>query len=201
MTDTEINKLSATEMKAMNKLYQEVFMLLYKWRKKPLADAKGRLLRVHYKFLHKDELGRLVYRGIEQSRLKRIKNRILVDSGYHSENWYITVYPIKTAPQGPEKIPKFWDTCPKKENLTSTTHYYIIGGQHTVEAHRLLLENGDIPERNKLLASTFNVISIWQVFDLKNNDVVHLSRALNQNIVGEQREQSFTKQLLHYRQM
>jgi len=59
--------------------------------KKPLANAKGEFLRVHYKNLHKASPSVVVYRGIEPQRLKGIKNQILVDANYHSENRYITV--------------------------------------------------------------------------------------------------------------
>ena len=185
MTDVDINKLSPEEMKAMNKLYLDFFTPLYKWAKKPLEMSPGKLMRVHYKFLHQAPPGKLVYRGIQQDRLKKIKNRILVDGDYTSESRFITVLPLKEGPHGPDKKVKYWDECPPKEKLTPHLHYYIIGGQHTVEATRLLIESGDIPAKDKAMASTFNIIPIWRVYDPKNNDIVHLSRALNQNVVGE----------------
>ena len=154
-------------------------------------------MRVHYKFLHQAPSGKLVYRGIQQDRLKKIKNMILVDGDYTSENRFITVLPLRVGPYGPNKKVKYWDECPLKEKLTLHLHYYIIGGQHTVEATRLLIESGDIPAKDKAMASTFNIIPIWRVYNPKNNDIAHLSRALNQNIVGEQREQNFMKQLIH----
>ena len=59
-------------MKAMNKLYKQVFMPLYKWGKKAFSSVDGKLLHIHYKFLHQAPPERLVYRGIERSRLKKI---------------------------------------------------------------------------------------------------------------------------------
>lgn len=199
MTDAEVGKLAPEEIKEINKLYTKVFKPMYRWEKKPLANAKGELLRVHYRFLHKAPAGVLVYRGIEASRLKGIKNQILVDPDYHSEKRYITVLPLRAGPYGEKNLVKYWDVVPKKESLTAKTHYYIIGGQHTVEAHRHLVEQGHIPEADKEAASTFNIIPIWENFDSKKNEIMHLSKSLNQNIAGEQREQSFSQQLAHAR--
>ena len=122
------------------------------------------------------------------SRLKKISNQILVDADYNSKNRNITVLPLKHGPQGPNETVAFWETVSKKTSITEKSHYFIIGGQHTVEAHKQLIEKGDIPTAEKPLASTFNIIPIWQKFDLQKNDIVHLSKSLNQNIVGEQKE-------------
>ena len=47
-------------------------------------------------------------------------------------------------------------------------------------------------------ASSFAVIPIWAPRS-KWNDIILLSHALNQNIAGAQREQCFTKKLMHAR--
>jgi len=39
MTKVEVNKLNLTKIKAINKLYSNIFMPLHKWGKKPLANA------------------------------------------------------------------------------------------------------------------------------------------------------------------
>ena len=127
MTNVDINKLSPEEMKAMNKLYLDFFTPLYKWAKKPLEISPSKLMRVHYKFLHQAPPGKLVYRGIQHDRLKKIKNRILVDGDYTSESRFITVLPLKERPYGPDKKVKYWDECPLKEKLIPHLHYYIIG--------------------------------------------------------------------------
>jgi len=61
MMEVEVNKLSPMEIKAMNKLYKDTFKPLYKWGKKPFADKQGKLLCVHYKYLHKALVGKLVH--------------------------------------------------------------------------------------------------------------------------------------------
>ena len=197
MTDVEVDKLSAAEIKAMNKLYKDTFNPLYKWGKKPFTDGSGKPIWVHYKFLHRAPPGRLVYRGLEMTRLKKICNQVLVDADYNSEYRNITVLPLKHGPHGPHQAVTFWETLPKRTSITEKSHYYIIGGQHTVEAYKQLIDKGDIPECDIPLASTFKIIPIWQKFDLQRNDIVHLSKSLNQNIVGEQKEQSFMQQLRH----
>jgi len=76
--------------------------------------------------------------------------------------------------------------------------FYTIGGHHTVEAHRRLVETREIVEAHKTLASTFNIILIW-VHPSKFEHAIYLSKALNQNIADEQKEQCFTKQLINAR--
>ena len=199
LTDTEVAKLEPSEIKEINKLYNTVFKPMYIWEKKPFVAVNGELLRVHYKYLHQAPSGRLVYRSIHQQRLVGIKNRILVDADYHSENRYITVLPLRRGPYGPDKTVDFFSSCPRKDQITAKTHYYIIGGQHTVQGTQELIESGDIPHGDKAVASTFNIIPIWANYDNKRTEMMHLSKALNQNVAGEQKEQRFMQQLANAR--
>jgi len=93
-------------------------------------------------------------------------------------------------------VVEYWGVCLKRENLTSTTHYYIIGRQYTIEAHKNLVEKGEISNCDKSVASTFNIISIWAI-DANTLDIMHLSKVLNQNIVGEQKEHTFLMQFVY----
>ena len=136
-----------------------------------------------------------VYRSIHKGRLSGILNRVHIDGDHHSEYKLITVLPLKRGPYGPIKIVEFFNPCVPREKLTTTTHYYIIGGQHMVEAHRILVETGEILECNRDDASTFNIIPLWAHNELL--EIMHLSKALNQNIAGEQKEQTFLTQLVH----
>jgi hypothetical protein len=36
-----------------------------------------------------------------------MKNRILVDADYHSENWYITILPLKRGPHRMDNVVEF----------------------------------------------------------------------------------------------
>ena len=127
MTDVEINKLMPTEMKAMNVLYKQVFSPMYAWGKKPLTDESREGIRVHYKYLHRAPPGRMVYRSIHKGRLQGILNRVRINGDYHSEYRLIIVLLLKRGPYGPDGIVEFFNPCPPREKLTSTTHYYIIG--------------------------------------------------------------------------
>ena len=140
MMDVEINKLTPTEMKAMNALYKQVFSPMYASGKKPLTDESGEGIRIHYKYLHRTPPGRMVYRSIHKGRLQGILNRVRIDGDYHSEYRLITLLPLKHGPYGLDGVVEFFNPCPPRQKLTSTTHYYIIGGQHTVEAHKILIE-------------------------------------------------------------
>ena len=194
MTDVEINMLVPTEMKAMNALYKQVFSPMYAWGKKLLTNESGEGICVHYKYLHRAPPGRMVYRSIHKSRLQEILNRVRIDGDYHSEYRLITVLPLKLGPFGPEKIVEFFNPCLPREKLTSTTHYYIIGRQHMVEAHRILVEIGEIPKCDKDDANTFNIIPLRAYSE--SLEIMHLSKALNQNIASEQKEQTFLTQLV-----
>ena len=152
---------------------------------------------MHYKYLHRAPPGRMVYRSIHKGRLQGILNRVRINGDYHSEYRLITVLPLKRGPYGSDGVVEFFNPCPPREKLTNTTHYYIIGGQHTVEAHKILVESGEIPECDKEDASTFNIIPLWAYND--SLEIMHLSEALNQNIAGEQKEQTFLTQLVHAR--
>jgi hypothetical protein len=77
-------------------------------------------------------------------------------------------------------------------------HVDIIGGQHTVEAHKNLIDVGEIAESNKAEASRFSVIPVW-AHKRDPMKLILLSRVLNQDIAGPQKEESFTKQLMHAR--
>jgi len=61
MMEIEVEKLKPKKIKEINKLYKDTFMSLCKWGKKPLTDGKGQLLHIHYRYLHKALLGKLVY--------------------------------------------------------------------------------------------------------------------------------------------
>ena len=199
MDEPEIRKLSPKSLKVMKTLYTNVFDPLYVWGKKPIADLFGVPLRIHFDYLHQAPVASLVYRGIEEQRLKNMINKARLESDYDSEFRIITVFPLKLGPYGPNKKASCYDVQPIKESFTGNkTHYYIIGGQHTVEAYKTLVRNDEIQESEKMKASSFAVIPIWAPRS-KWNDIILPSRALNQNIPGAQREQCFTKQLKHAR--
>ena len=120
-----------------------------------------------------------MYREIEELRLKSMINKARQESNYNSEFRYIIVFPMKLGPYGPNGKATFYDVQPNKEVLgQARTHYYIIGGQHTVEAYKYLVHNDEIPECDRKQASSFQIIPIWAPRS-KWNDIIMLSRALN----------------------
>lgn len=198
MNELEVKKLLPKEIKAMKALYKSTFDPLYKWGKKPFEAADGKPLRVHFDYLHKAPVARLVYREIQPQRLKGVINKARLETDYHCESRCITVLPIKLGPYGADGVATYYETCPDKKFIRKDTHYYIIGGMHTVEAYRILVAEEEIPECDREEASTFDIIPIFAP-PSKFTDVIQLSRALNQNVAGEQKEQSFTKQLVNAR--
>jgi len=98
------------------------------------------------------------------------------------------VLPIKLDPYGADAKATFYDSCPKVDSIRKDTNYYIIGGQHIVEAYKILVAKGEIPEVDVQEASCFKIISFFAPQG-KFINVMHLSRVLNQNVMGEQKEQ------------
>jgi hypothetical protein len=86
----------------------------------------------------------------------------------------------------------------KRHFLKDTTEFYIIGGQHKVEAHKTLVGNNEISEADQAKASRFNVIPLWCA-SMEKTKLLMLSRILNQELAGAQKEQSFMQQLVHAR--
>lgn len=195
MKEAEIKKLDPKHLKVMKSLYKTHFDCMYKWKKTPFVDAAGKTLRVHFDYLHRAPEGRIVYRGIEETtRLPGMMNKARLKTDYDVDWRIITVLPVKMGPYGADKKATYFDTCPKADEITATTNYFIIGGQHTVEAYKRLVAAKEIPEADVQEASCFKIIPIFAPRS-KFTDVMHLSRALNQNVAGEQKEQSFLKQL------
>ena len=162
MEEPEIRKLSPKSLKVMRSLYTSVFDPLYIWRKKPIADVFGEPYRVHFEYFHQAPVATLVYKGIEELRLKSMINKARLESDYDSKFRYIIVFPMKLGPYGPNGKATFYDVQPNKEVLAQArTHYYIIGGQHTVEAYKYLMHNDEIPECDRKRASSYQIIPIW----------------------------------------
>lgn len=198
LTEADVKKLSTTQKDAMKTLYTNFFNSLYMWGRKPLKKVSGELIRVHHNYLHLAPTPGVVYRGIQDDRLEAITNKALIAPDYESELRVITVLPLMLGPYGPHNVVKYYEEKPPDSVFQDPkTHYYIIGGQHTVTAFKNLLEKNQIRE-DKHLASTFNIVPVWAK-PSKHTDLMHFSRALNQNLVGEQKEQNFTKQLLNAR--
>ena len=109
MDKLEIKKLSPKSLKVMKTLYVNVFDPLYVWGKKSIADLFGVPLRIHFDYLHQAPIASLVYRGIEEQRLKSMINKAQLESDYDSEFRIITVFPLKFGPYGPNKKASCYD--------------------------------------------------------------------------------------------
>jgi len=100
MQESEVKKLSPSQMKQMSDLYKSIFLVMYIWEKKPFTNSSRKPLRVYFKFLHKAPPGRLVYRGIEPERLTGLINKTRIEANFDSEYRYITMLPLKRRPVG-----------------------------------------------------------------------------------------------------
>ena len=168
----------------MKNLYSGAFEPLYKWGGEKLKDDEGKDVTVHFSKLHRAPQGSIVYRGLIEERLRALTNQARINPRYTGTDREITVLPLKKGPYGSNRAVEFYSTPPDRNQLLkSTTHFFIIGGQHTVECYKNLVEAGEVDEADKAKASSFNIIPVFapKADHLK---LLLLSCVLNQDMAG-----------------
>ena len=140
-----------------------------------------------------------MYRGLIKERLRALTNQTCISPRYTGTDKEITVLPLKRGPYGSKRAVEFYSTLPDRNHLLkSTTLFFIIGGQHTMECYKNLIESSEVDEADKAKASTFNIIPVFapKADHLK---LLLLSCMLNQDIARPQKEATFMMQLLNAR--
>ena len=198
MSTSDIEKLDKSKQTEMKNLYSEAFEPLYKWGHEKLKDDKDKEITVHYSKLHRAPPGTCVYRGLIEDRLKALTNQARIAPRYSGTDREITVLPLKKGPYGDKKTVEFFTSPPEKHQIKSSTNFYIIGGQHTVQCYRNLVESGEIDEADKAKASAFSIIPVWAP-KTDHIKLLLLSRVLNQDMAGPQKEHTFMMQVLNAR--
>jgi hypothetical protein len=90
--------------------------------------------------------------------------------------------------------PEYFTSIPTRADITSTTHYYIIGGQHCVVAHQFLIDERNLSPEDVKDAQSFIVTIVW-VAPLDFLKLTYYSRVLNQDLAGNRTEGNFLTQL------
>ena len=140
-----------------------------------------------------------MYRGLIEKRLRALTNQARINPRYTGTDREITVLPLKRGPYGSNRAVDFYSTPPNRNQLLkSTTHFFIIGGQHTVECYKNLVEAREVDGADKAKASSFNIISVF-VPKANHLKLLLLSRVLNQDMAGPQKEATFMMQILNAR--
>ena len=140
-----------------------------------------------------------MYQGLIEERLRVLTNQACINPRYTGMDREITVLPLKRGPYGSNRAVEFYSIPPDRNHLLkSTTYFFIIEGQHTVECYKNLVESGKVDEADKAKASTFNIIPVFapKADHLK---LLLLSRVLNQDMAGPQKEATFMMQILNAR--
>ena len=191
MSAADIEKLDKVKQTEMKNLYSGAFEPLYKWGGEKLKDDDGKDVTMHFSKLHRAPQGSIVYRGLIEERLRALTNQARINPRYTGTDREITVLPLKRGPYGSNRVVEFYSTLPDRNQLLkSTTHFFIIGGQHTVECYKNLVEAGEVDEADKAKASSFNIIPVFapKADHLK---LLLLSRVLNQDMAGPQKKATF----------
>jgi hypothetical protein len=187
MLAPDITKLNEEQMKEMSELYNQSFKDLYPWGKKSMKDKEDVELLVHFDHLHQATTWKIVYQSIEQSWLILIINMVYITMDLLSSDRKITVVPIKTQSIGPNRLMEFYKEKPNHSTITCITHFFIIRGQHRVEAYRQLVNDGTFKEADKHAPNSFLIIHVFTTLE-NYKRLVTLSRVLNQDLVGLQKE-------------
>jgi hypothetical protein len=161
-------------------------------------DENEAPITVHFSKLHRAPPGSIVYRGLIPDRLKALTNQARIAPRYSGTDREITVLPLKKGPYGEDKRVEFFNKPPEKNQIKSSTNFYIIGGQHTVQCYRDLVESGEIDGADKEKASKFSIIPVWAPKP-EHIKLMLLSRVLNQDMAGPQKEHTFMMQVLNAR--
>ena len=183
----EIRKLYDAEFSPLYIHHSENTMGMESWK-----NPDGQELHVHYDHLHRAEPGTMVYRGLVQDRVDRIAMQVEIVPDISLVRAQVIVLPLKGYAN--EK-PIYFSSRPEKKDINASTHYYIIGGQHTVAAHKQVLSTKDhISDFKRGLLSKFSIIPVW-CEESNFQKLLYLSRVLNQDVAGERTEQTFMQQL------
>ena len=168
----------------MKNLYTGTFEPLCKWGHETLKDDKEQDVTVHFFKLHKTPRGSIVYRGLIEESLRALTNQARINPRYTRTDREITVSPLKRGPYGSKRAVEFYNSPPDRNHiLKSTTHFFIIGGQHTVECYKNLVESGEVDKADKAKVSTFNIILVF-ASKADHLKLLLLSCMLNQDMVG-----------------
>lgn len=202
-TDKDKKLLTAERREEIRVLYDKVFSPLYIHRQALGAGTgafqrpPGTDLLVNYSKLHLAEAGKMVYRGLVLDRLKHLMMAIDIVPDISLVRAQVVVLPLKAF--GNKGTPVYFDRAPVESEITADTHFFIIGGQHTVEAHKkIVLGPKHISDLKKNLLSNFAIIPVW-CHQSNHKLLLYLSRVLNQDVAGERTEQTYIEQLSNAR--
>ena len=152
---------------------------------------------MHFSKLHRAPQGSIVYWGLIEERLRALTNQARINPRYIGTDREIIVLPLKRGPYGSNRAVNFYSTpLDRNKLLKSTTYFFIIGGQHTVECYKNLVEFGEVDEADKAKASSFNMIPVF-VPKVDHLKLLLLSRVLNQDMARPKKEATFMMQILN----
>ena len=161
MSAANIKKLDKAKQNGMKNLYSQTFEPLYKWGHKKLKDDKRQNVTVHFSKLHRAPQSSILYQRLINERLRALTNQAQINPRYIGTDREITVLPLKRGPYGSSRAVEFYNTPPDRNQIKSSTNFFIIGDQHTMECYKNLVKSGEIDEVDKAKASTFNIILVF----------------------------------------
>jgi hypothetical protein len=198
-TPVDLKKMGPKEVEAVGAMLNTSFTNLFITDNKVMTEThpitkEAVVKRIHFDRLHRAPKGIWVYRGIEPERLEDILNATRARSQATASISEIRVMPLKSKPL-PGRVDFFMTKPTVQDCQKESTHFWIIGGQHTVEAHKILAK--DLPSTWTMdEISHFPVIPVWAKPDKEGElNMLQYSRGLNQDLSGVRKEPCFTEQI------
>jgi hypothetical protein len=202
LKSTNRESLSTEKQLAIRKLYETSFNPVYIFGGNPFqSDPKsGNEMLVDISKLYRAPPGEIVYRPILEERVEALQAQKRLMPSFQMGRQHLYLLPLKKKPinrQGKkEEFPPatFFELPPQRHEINAETSFYIIGGQHSVEAHRRLIAEGCLSKPDSEAAAQFKFTLVWAP-PSRHDTLLHLSRVLNQDIAGNRTESTFLGQL------
>ena len=190
---------SPKELQQVWTLYEKEFSKLHIFGKKPMKASPNSSanLVVSIDCLHRALAGTVVYQPLDRKRVLQLVDRKQT-MPFQASLQHLYVMPIKGVPEVrpedytdvPHDAYEYFKEQPSWNDINSQTHYVIIGGQHCVAVHKLLIEEGSLFEEDERDAQSFIVTIVWS-HPREWNLLTYYSRVLNQDLAGVRSEGNY----------
>ena len=202
LKSTNRESLSTEKQLAIRRLYEAEFNPVYIFGGIPFQSDpdSGKEMLVDIAKLYRAPPAKIVYRSLIEERVKALLAQKRLMPSFQMGRQHLYLLPLKGRPMNMEGKREdyppatFFELTPMRNEITAETCFYIIGGQHNVEAHRRLIAEGCLSKPDAEAAAQFKFTLVWAP-PSKHDTLMHLSRVLNQDIAGNRTESTFLGQL------
>lgn len=199
LSHATVAKYSPKDLQQVKELYEKEFGGLHIFGRRPYkVDNDGPDMIVDISHLHRAPDGVVVYRPLDQHRVTQLINQKRTMPSFQALLQHVYVMPLRGPPRRTRDsdvpVAEYFLEPPKRKDINANTHFYIIGGQHSVAAHKFLIEEGILSPSDAKDASSSCITIVWAKPE-KFSTLIYYSRVLNQDLAGNRTEGNFLSQL------